>query len=260
MSPTTRLQIGLGRKRWGRWQVGRALLFEHYALAVGVVVDGIQRNVFAVTVVQVPIALAQTSQLAATGNQIRVIHDVVVKSLQIGGGQRELILAMERSQVGLLRMMLLQLLVEQFGDWILLVLSARATCAAPHVAATAAVRAAPCMSAVLGSQRAAGAVVRAPAASSAGLPTLCAPGHHRPSLDAPRSHWLGTELPAVLVAPGIAQPQAQGVGAMSDGVSAAAAKLDGVERLAVLGLLANMLHWRRKESGLVLLLGRGSSV
>lgn len=85
--PTTRLQIGMGWKWWRRWQVGRALLFEHYALTVGVVVDGIQRNVFAVAVVQVPIALAQTSQLAATGNQVGVIHDVVVQSLQIGGGQ-----------------------------------------------------------------------------------------------------------------------------------------------------------------------------
>jgi len=45
------------------------------------------------------------------------------------------------------------------------------------------------------------------ASASTRLPPLRAARHDRPSLDAPRCHRLGTQLAAILVASGIAQPQ-----------------------------------------------------
>lgn len=82
------------RSRWRWWQWRACLLLLHarqqHTLPIGVVVDGIQWDVFAITVIVVTV-LAQTAQLRA-GHIVAVVHNVIVQRLQIGCSQRALLL------------------------------------------------------------------------------------------------------------------------------------------------------------------------
>lgn len=74
---------------------------------------------------------------------------------------------------------------------------------------------------------------------------MCATCHDRTPLDTTRCHWLRTQFATILIVWIASEHNIAAM--MSYGVAAAAAKLNRVERLAMLGLLANVLHCRIGE-------------
>lgn len=82
-------------------------------------------------------------------------------------------------------------------------------------------------------------------ASASRLSSVCATRHDRTPLDTTRCHRLRAQLAAILIVWIATEHNIAAM--MSYGVAAAVAKLNRVERLAMLGLLANVLHCRIGE-------------
>lgn len=74
---------------------------------------------------------------------------------------------------------------------------------------------------------------------------MCASCHNRTSFDPTRCHWLRAQLASILIVwIAHATEHIIAMSMMSYSVAAAAPKLNRVERLAMLALLANVLHCR----------------